>query len=90
MSRPFPIWRIPQCWEEAIGEVKDWSPKYREAAQEFLGRVHQIKAIYQRTFGIEFGDIDYHRYIEDFGGYEEEDSIAYVLGLDTEEEAYAG
>ena len=45
LTRPFPIWRIPQCWEDAIGDVSHWSKPVQYLIADFKARVFQVKEI---------------------------------------------
>ena len=65
LTRPFPIWRITQCWEEAMG---DDASAYREKKKvaDFMARNKAVKVIFQKAFNVEFAPIDYQSYWENF------------------------
>lgn len=88
LSRPFPIWHIPQCWEAAIGEVSYWTKEKQYLVSDFLTRAHQVKEIFRKSFGIEFTPVDYQQYTDDFYAAKADESIEEALWVDSIEEAY--
>ena len=88
MTRHFPIWRIPQCWEAAIGNVSDWTKEKQYLVSDFLTRVYQVKEIFRKSFGIEFTPVDYQQYTDDFYAAKADESIEEALWIDSIEEAY--
>lgn len=88
MTKPFPIWHIPQCWEAAIGNVANWTKERQYLVADFLTRVHQVKEIFSKSFGIEFTPVDYQKYTDDFYAAKADESIEDALWLDSIEEAY--
>ena len=88
MTMPFPIWRIPQCWEDAIGEVSHWSKPVQYLIADFKARVFQVKEILRNSFNIEFTPIDYQQYTDDFFAAGPDESIEEALFLDSIEDAY--
>ena len=79
LENPLPIWRIPQMWEDCIHDSNDWSEKARPDVIDFLDRVHQIKAILSKEFGIEYTPVDYAAYRSELCMYEPDDSMEEVL-----------
>lgn len=88
MTKPFPIWRIPQCWEDAIGEVSHWSKPVQYLIADFKTRVSQVKKILGKSFNIEFTPNDYQMYTDDFYAAKSDESLKDYLVLDSIEEAY--
>ena len=88
MTKPFPIWRIPQCWEAAIGDVSHWNKEVQYLITDFRSRVFQVKEIFRKSFNIEFTPIDYRQYTEDFFAAGPNESIEEALWLDSIEDAY--
>lgn len=88
MTKPFPIWRIPQCWEAAIGEVSHWNKEVQYLIADFKSRVFQVKEIFRNSFNIEFTPIDYQQYTEDFFAARSDESIEEALWLDSIDDAY--
>ena len=79
---PLPIWRIPQLWEDTIHDPDDWKEESQGTVASFLERVHQVKDILQKAFGIEYTPVDYHSFLSDLSFREEEDTIEEILGVD--------
>ena len=88
MTKPFPIWRIPQCWEAAIGDVSHWNKEVQYLITDFKSRVIQVKEIFRNSFNIEFSPIDYRQYTDDFYAARSDESIEEALWLDSIEDAY--
>ena len=88
LTKPFPIWRIPQCWEDAIGDVSHWSKPVQYLIADFKARVFQVKEILRNSFSIEFFPIDYQQYTDDFFAARSDESIEEALWLDSIEDAY--
>ena len=88
MTKPLPIWRIPQCWEAAIGVVSHWNKEVQYLITDFKSRVFQVKEILRNSFNIEFSPIDYQQYTEDFFAAGPNESIEEALWLDSIEVAY--
>lgn len=67
LSKPFPIWRITQCWEDAIGDrVDEFIESTRAELAAFVARNKQVKEIFRTQLGVEFTPIDYHAYTDNF------------------------
>lgn len=67
LSKPFPIWRITQCWLEAIGDnVENYIEETREELADFIERNKQIQEIFRTQFNVEFTPINYQDYWQDF------------------------
>ena len=67
LSKPFPIWRIPQCWEEAMGnDPNEYNKEDRDTVRDFMERNQKIKHIFQSTFHVEYTPIDYQAYSGDY------------------------
>lgn len=81
LSNPFPIWRITQCWEEALG---DDATTYMEekAVADFMARNQKVKAIFQRNFGIEYMPINYQTYWEDYYSRDPEELDTNIISPD--------
>ena len=88
MTKPFPIWRIPQCWEAAIGDVSHWNKEVQYLITDFKSRVIQVKEIFRNSFNIEFSPIDYRQYTDDFYAARSDESIEEAFWLDSIEDAY--
>ena len=63
-SKPFPIWRISQCWD-VVSRVED-KPEYQPVAIEFRKRNDEIIRIFKDCLGVEFTPIDFQLYHDDF------------------------
>ena len=72
LGKPFPIWSITQCWEEALGYD---AAAYRDekTVADFMARNQKVKAIFQKNFNIEYSPINYQTYWEYF--YSEDPEI---------------
>lgn len=67
LSKPFPIWRITQCWLEAFGgEPTGYREEIQATVSDFYARCLQIKDIFQSAFNVEFTPINYQDYWQDF------------------------
>ena len=87
MSKPFPIWRIPQCWEEAMGtDPAAYAEECREEVADFMARNHKVKEIFQNVFHIEYTPIDYQSYWEDFYATDPDDSLEDIFYGDSIED----
>lgn len=82
LSKPFPIWRITQCWLEAIGDnVEDYIEETREELAAFIERNKQIWEIFRTQFNVEFTPIDYQDYSDNFyAAYPDETDVDIVDG----------
>lgn len=86
LSNPFPIWRITQCWLEAIGDnVEDHIEETREELAAFIKRNKQIQEIFRTKFNVEFTPIDYHAYSDNFYAACPEDTDADIVDDETPE-----
>lgn len=86
LSKPFPIWRITQCWLEAIGDnIKDFAEEDRVEISAFIERCNKIKEIFHTTFNVEFTPIDYHAYSDNFYAAYPEDTDADIVDDETPE-----
>lgn len=65
LSKPFPIWRISQCWD-VVSRVEDWKEEFQPVAIEFRRRNDEIIRIFKERLGVEFTPIDYQAYHDDF------------------------
>jgi len=88
LTNPLPIWRIPQLWEASLGRAKDWNRDIRYLVADFLARIHEVKEILAKSFGVEYTPIDYQQYTWDFYAAKPNESIEEALCLDNIEEAY--
>lgn len=67
LAKPFPIWRITQCWEAAMGDDPTaFSESCRAEVTDFMARNRQVKEIFQKTLHVEFTPIVYQDYWENF------------------------
>jgi len=87
LSNPFPIWRIPPCWEAAVGNVCDWNKDDQYLVGDFLARVTQVKEILRDSFAIPYSPIDYQQYTPDFYAAGPDESIEDALWIDSIEDA---
>ena len=85
MSRPFPIWRISQCWNK-IASMTGWREDVQEAVEDFRKRNEAIMKIYQEQFGVEFTPIDFQRYHDDFYCDDPDETIDTQLVIDSVQE----
>lgn len=60
----FPIWRIPQCWKIAIGDVNMYRDSCQDAVRDFVKRNDAVMEIFAREFGVEYTTIDFQKYHE--------------------------
>lgn len=88
LSNPLPIWRIPQLWEAAIGDVSEWSKHVQYLVKDFKSRVHQVKDILGKSFDIEFTPVDYQQYTGDFYASTPDESIEDAFMVSDIKEVY--
>ena len=82
LSQPFPIWRIPQCWEEAMGDnASEYTEK--DVVADFMARNKKVKEIFQNLFGVEYTPIDYQSYWKDYFAAEPDKTAEDALYPDT-------
>lgn len=62
----FPIWRIPQCWKIAMGDVDDYRDEIQETVKDFIARNNAVMDIFATHFGVEYTPIDFQQYHECF------------------------
>lgn len=84
LSRPFPIWRIPQCWEEAMGDDASIYEGEKVVA-DFMARNKKVKELFQSTFGVEYTSIDYQSYSEDYYACEPDETNEEIIDPETPE-----
>lgn len=66
-SKPFPIWRITQCWLEAFGgKPTGYIEEVQATVTDFYARCLKIKGIFESVFNVEFTPINYQDYWQDF------------------------
>ncbi len=84
LSRPFPIWRIPQCWEEAMGDDASIYEEEKVVA-DFMARNKKMKELFQNTFGVEYTPIDYQSYSEDYYSCDPDETDEEIIDPETPE-----
>lgn len=62
----FPIWRIPQCWKIAIGDVEGYRDEIQDTVKDFVSRNEAVMNIFASQFGVEYTPIDLQQYHECF------------------------
>ena len=64
---PFPVWRIPQCWEIAMGtDPSIYRDEIQGVVADFMERTAKVKAIFAETFSVEYSPIDFRQYSSHF------------------------
>lgn len=65
LNSPFPIWRITQCWEAAMGDDASKFTDEKNVA-DFMARNKKVKEIFKDSFNVEFSPINYQSYWDCF------------------------
>lgn len=89
LSSPFPIWRIPQCWEIAMGtDPTIYREEIRHIVEDFMARNAKVKAIFAESFSTVYTQIDYQRYHDHFFAADPEESDEDIIMEDNWDEIY--
>lgn len=89
LSTPFPIWRIPQCWEIAMGtDPSIYRDEIQGEVSDFMERNAKVKAIFAETFSIDYTPIDYQKYCDYFFSEAPDESDENILVDDNLAEIY--
>lgn len=61
----FPIWRIPQCWQIAIGDdISSYNKDVRADLEDFVRRNALVMELLSKEFGVQYTPIDFQQYHE--------------------------
>lgn len=89
LNVPFPIWRIPQCWEIAMGnDPKIYRDEIQGEVADFMERNAKVKAIFTEAFAVEYSPIDYQQYHDYFFSKDPEESDVDIIMEDNWAEIY--
>ena len=81
-SKPFPIWRISQCWE-VLADTSDFVEKVRPDVENFKKRNDRIIEIFKKELEVDFTPIDYQSYYDDFYCADLNDTPEDILFVDS-------
>ena len=65
LCKPFPIWRISQCWK-VISSMTGWRDDIRADVEAFRQRNEEVMKIFEDRLGVDFTPVDYQLYHDDF------------------------
>ena len=77
---PFPIWRIPQCWEIAMGmDPSIYRDEIQGTVADFMERTAKVKAIFAEVFSVDYSPIDFAQYSTHFYAAEPDETDDDIL-----------
>ncbi len=89
LNAPFPIWRIPQCWEIAMGtDISIYLDEVKNEVADFMERNAKVKSIFAEAFSVEYSPIDYQQYHMNFYEYAPDDTDDDIIMEDNMAEIY--
>lgn len=65
LCKPFPIWRISQCWE-VISSMNGWREDKQSDVEAFRKRNEEVITIFKDRLDVHFTPVDYQLYHDDF------------------------
>ena len=65
LCKPFPIWRISQCWE-VISSMTGWREDILSDVEAFRMRNEEVITIFKDRLDVHFTPVDYQLYHDDF------------------------
>lgn len=78
-SKPFPIWRITQCWE-VLADLNAFVENAKSDVEDFKKRNDRIIEIFKKELGVVFAPIDYQSYHDDFYCTIDRQALHVLLG----------
>ena len=85
LCRPFPVWRISQCWE-VISSMTGWREDVQADVEDFRKRNEEVMRIFKERLDVVFTPIDYQQYYDDFFCDFPEDTVEEQLMVDSVQE----
>ena len=85
LCKPFPIWRISQCWD-VISSMTGWREDVRSEVEDFHRRNNEVIKIFKERLNVQFTPIDYQSYHDDFYCDFPDDTIEDQLCVGSEQE----
>lgn len=89
LNTPFPIWRIPQCWEIAMGtDPAIYRDEIQGIVADFMERNAKVKALFAEVFSVEYTPVDFQQYHDYFFSEDPDDSDEDIIMEDNWAEIY--
>ena len=84
-SKPFPIWRISQCWE-VLADPNGFVERAKPDVEDFKKRNDRIIEVFKKELGVVFTPIDYQSYHDEFYCADPNDKPEDILFVDSIQE----
>lgn len=89
LNIPFPIWRIPQCWEIAMGtDPAIYRDEIQGNVADFMERNATVKALFAEVFSVEYSPVDFQLYHDYFFSHDPDESDEDIVLEDNWSEIY--